>query len=95
MPKCTDQTIGFGRLGRRVIEANFEGGDIGSDGGVLLLKRVDERIGLSRAAAAVLSIRAIRRASRTVCEISWRSASTRCAVATRISTTTTRCETTC
>ena len=55
MPKCTDQTIGFGRLGRRVIEANFEGGDIGSDGGVLLLKRVDERIGLSRAAAAVLS----------------------------------------
>jgi len=55
MPKCTDQTIGFGRLGRRVIEANFEGGDIGSDGGVLLLKRVDERIGLSRAAAGVLS----------------------------------------
>ena len=55
MPKCTDQTIGFGRLGRRAIEANFEGGDIGSDGGVLLLKRVDERIELSRAAAAVLS----------------------------------------
>jgi hypothetical protein len=55
MPKCTDATIGFGRLGRRVIEANFEGGDIGSDGGVLLLRRVDERIGLSRAAAAVLS----------------------------------------
>ena len=55
MPKCTDGTIGFGRLGRRVIEANFEGGDIGSDGGVLLLRRVDECIGLSRAAAAVLS----------------------------------------
>ena len=32
MPKCTDGTIGFGRLGRRVIEANFEGSDIGSDG---------------------------------------------------------------
>jgi hypothetical protein len=45
----------LGRVGRRVIEANFEGGDIGSDGGVLLLRRVDERIGLSRAAAAVLS----------------------------------------
>ena len=55
MPKCTDGTIGFGRLGRRVIEANFEGGDIGSDGGVMLLRRVDERVGLSRAAAAVLS----------------------------------------
>src|SRR3982750_2023161 len=55
MPNCTDGTIDLGRLGRRVIEANFEGGDIGSDGGVLLLRRVDERIGLSRAAAAVLS----------------------------------------
>jgi len=55
MPKCTDATIEVGRFGRRVIEANFEGGDISSDGGVLLLRRVDERIGLSRAAAAVLS----------------------------------------
>jgi hypothetical protein len=45
----------LGRIGRRVIEANFEGGDIGSDGGLLLLRRVDERIGLSRAVAAVLS----------------------------------------
>jgi len=54
MPKCTDATVEFGRLGRRVIEANFEGGDLSSDGGVLLLRRVDERIGLSRAAAAVL-----------------------------------------
>jgi hypothetical protein len=45
----------LGRLGRRVIEADFEGGDIGSDGGVLLLRRADERIGLRRAAAAVLS----------------------------------------
>jgi len=55
MPKCTDGTMELGRLGRRVIEANFEGGDISSDGGVLLLRRVDERIGLSRAAAAVFS----------------------------------------
>jgi hypothetical protein len=55
MPKCTDRTIEFGRIGRRVIEADFEGGDLSSDGGVLLLRRTDERIGLSRAAAAVLS----------------------------------------
>jgi len=54
MPKCTDGTMELGRVGRRVIEANFDGGDIGSDGGVLLLRRVDERIGLSRAAAAAL-----------------------------------------
>lgn len=55
MPKCTDGTIEFGRLGRRIIEANFEGGDLSSDGGLLLVKQVDARIGLSRAAAAVLS----------------------------------------
>ena len=55
MPKCTDGRGGFGRIGRRVIEANFDGGDISSDGGLLLLRRADERIGLSRAAAAVLS----------------------------------------
>ena len=54
MPKCTDGTMELGRVGRRVIEANFDGGDIGSDGGVLLLRRVDERIGLSGAAAAAL-----------------------------------------
>ena len=54
MPKCTDGTMELGRVGRRVIEANFDGGDIGSDGGVLLLRGVDERIGLSRAAAAAL-----------------------------------------
>jgi hypothetical protein len=51
MPKCTDGTVEFGRVGRRVVEAAFDGGDIVSDGGVLLLKRVDERLGLTRAAA--------------------------------------------
>ena len=55
MPKCTDGTVELGRVGRRVVEANFEGGDLSSDGGLLLLRRADERIGLSRAAAAVLS----------------------------------------
>jgi hypothetical protein len=38
-----------------VIEADFSGGDLSSDGGMMLLKQVDERIGLTRAAAAVLS----------------------------------------
>ena len=53
VPKCTEAPVGFGRVGRRVIEAAFDGGDIVSDGGVLLLRRVDERIGLTRAMAAV------------------------------------------
>lgn len=54
MPKCTDARIDFGRLGRRVIEADFSGGDLSSDGGVLLLRQVDEYLGLSRAAAAAI-----------------------------------------
>mgnify|MGYP004707413755 CR=1 FL=1 len=55
MPNRTAQTIEFGRIGRRVIEANFDGGDLSSDGGLMLLSRVDERIGLTRAVAAVFS----------------------------------------
>jgi Transposase DDE domain group 1 len=51
MPKCTDEAVEFGRVGRRVVQAAFDGGDIVSDGGVLLLKQVDERLGLTRAAA--------------------------------------------
>ena len=54
MPKCTDAKIGFGRLGRRVIEADFSGGDLSSDGGLLLLRQVDQHLGLSRAAAAAI-----------------------------------------
>jgi len=51
MPKCTDETSESGRLGRRVVKAEFDGGDIVSDGGVLLLEQVDERLGLTRAAS--------------------------------------------
>ena len=59
MPNCTvefpSEPITLGKLGRRVIEAGFDGGDLSSDAGVLLLKRADERIGLTRAAAAVFT----------------------------------------
>jgi hypothetical protein len=54
MPKCTKNRIDFGRFGRRVIEADFSGGDLSSDGGLLLLRQVDRHIGLTRAAAAAL-----------------------------------------
>ncbi len=54
MPNCTASEIDFGRLGRRVVEANFLGGSISSDGGLMLLKQVDRRIGLSKAASAAL-----------------------------------------
>lgn len=54
MPKCTADQIEFGRLGRRVIEANFQGGAITSDGGLLLLRKVDRRLGLLSAVAETL-----------------------------------------
>jgi hypothetical protein len=46
MPKCTDAKNDFGRFGRRIIEADFGGGDLSSDGGLLLLRQVDEHLGL-------------------------------------------------
>ena len=55
MPKCTHDKIDFGRMGRRVIEADFSGGDLSSEGGVLLLRRMDQRLGLTAAAAAAPS----------------------------------------
>jgi hypothetical protein len=54
MPKCTKNRIEFGRFGRRVIEADFGGGELSSDGGLLLLRQVDRHLGLSRAAAAAI-----------------------------------------
>jgi hypothetical protein len=54
MPKCTKSRIDFGRFGRRVIEVDFSGGDLSSDGGVLLLRQVDRHLGLSCAAAAAI-----------------------------------------
>jgi Transposase DDE domain group 1 len=51
MPKCTQRALQLGRVGRRVVEADFDGGAIASDGGVTLLRLCDERIGLTRAAA--------------------------------------------
>jgi hypothetical protein len=47
--------VRFGKVGRRVVEAAFDGGDIVSDGGALLVKQVDGRIGLTRAAARVFA----------------------------------------
>ncbi len=53
MPKCTADSLTFGRLKRRVIEANFQGGALSSDGGLMLLREVDRKTGLSAAAAAL------------------------------------------
>ena len=54
MPNCTEGKLEFGRAGRRRIEADFSGGDLSSDAGVMLVRQVDRRIGLSHAAARAL-----------------------------------------
>ena len=55
MPNCTQETanhkIEFGRLGRRVIEGQFDGGSMTSDAGVMLLGATDRKLGLLQAAA--------------------------------------------
>jgi hypothetical protein len=53
MPNRTVETVELGKVGRRVVEAAFDGGDIVSDGGVLLIRRVDQRIGLTKAISRV------------------------------------------
>ena len=54
MPDCNAERIEFAPLRRRAVEAAFEGGDISSDGGVLLLRKLDRRLGLLDAVARVL-----------------------------------------
>ena len=61
MLKCTQtqsETCNFGRIGRKAIVAKFDGGDLGSDGGLLLLKSLDEKPALTRAATHAVAISA-------------------------------------
>ena len=46
MANCTKESFEFPGLKRRIIEAGFDGGEVSSDGGILLLRDVDRRIGL-------------------------------------------------
>jgi hypothetical protein len=55
MPDCTGKQIEFEPFKRRRVEANFDGGDVSSDGGVLLLRRLDRRLGLIDAVARALA----------------------------------------
>lgn len=48
MPKRYHNSIPFSPLKRRQVEVNFEGGEITSDGGVLLLREADRCLGLTR-----------------------------------------------
>jgi len=51
MPKCTSSALRLSSLGRRVVEADFDGGAITSDAGALWLREVERRTGLLRGVA--------------------------------------------
>jgi hypothetical protein len=46
MAQCNGQTVEFSSLGRRRVEANWNGGRLASDGGGVILREVDHRVGL-------------------------------------------------
>lgn len=48
MTNCTQTRFDFPALKRRKIEAEFSGGDVTSDGGVLLLREMDRRLRLGQ-----------------------------------------------
>jgi hypothetical protein len=48
---AANQSLPFDDLGPRQVQADFSGGHLSSDGGVLLLRQVDQGLGLSRALA--------------------------------------------
>ena len=57
MTNCTQESFEFPRVNRRIVEANFQGGEITSDGGVLLLRQADGLLGVSEAVTFALKDR--------------------------------------
>jgi hypothetical protein len=55
MPDCNPELFHFSSFDRRKIEGSFTGGDVSSDGGVMVLRAADRRLGLVRALDAVIS----------------------------------------
>lgn len=54
MPNCTATQLPFAKLGRRVTDVRFDGGDVSSNGGLLLLRQVEQGLGLLKAGAQAL-----------------------------------------
>lgn len=55
MTECRQQVFEFQGLGRRKVTVDFSGGRLSSDGGALLLRQVDEGLGVSRRLAECFS----------------------------------------
>ena len=54
MTNCTQTSFEFPSCKRRRVQASFDGSAVSSDGGVGLLRLIDERLGLSDAVARAL-----------------------------------------
>lgn len=54
MTNCNSKPIRFSSIKSKKVEAHFSGGDITSDGGLLLLRQVDKKYGLTRALAKTI-----------------------------------------
>ena len=54
MTDCSSTKLSFPSCKGRRVEAEFSGGDVSSDGGVLLLRQADRRLGLTAAVASAL-----------------------------------------
>ena len=48
MTKCSTEQLSFSYLKRRKLTVDFQGGEITSDVGVLLLRQADDCLGLSK-----------------------------------------------
>ncbi len=57
MTNCTSETLLFPACRKRRVEAEFDGGDVSSNGGVLLLREADRLLGLTRSVARGLADR--------------------------------------
>ena len=49
MTKCYQNPMHFSRVKRRQVDVNFDGGDIASDGGMMLLRERDQPLGSTHA----------------------------------------------
>ena len=54
MTNGTPETMSFPACRKRLVEADFGGGEVTSNGGLLLLRQVDRRLGLTAAVAGKL-----------------------------------------
>ena len=55
MTECKQSEWGFPSVKSKKVRADFRGGAITSHGGVLLLRQVDRKLGLTREAARLIS----------------------------------------